>query len=381
MYISFVLPHRFLAGKCHKFNPEVDEFGAGEMPLLLDLMEQRLEEIVSDPINFVDKEFMMSVFDTIKLNSPSFDEYMKYLLENKKSKNWDGTEEFVRMKQFVDELFDPQDETNQHTTELTIEFGTVAAKAWLDEFRKTGSGKNTYKYLRSADGESAYDKFEKEELDKFIWKQATNNPSEEGWGIASGEYFGKTTILGGNTAAIAMAKYNKPFHIDHKYPQNNGWFHQLPYELQRALLAMAIHLWKLVRLEERRKISLQSEYKRIEREQKFNAKILAASEKYMKRVVFLYKYKSGCRWTTGAQARSIFHSLSSDTKKLEAVKDQILMRTLGCGWKHLYPQWQVDNRKRTADELLEHLITVVMEYENSAKAIVLPSVSVKFVSR
>ena len=83
-----------------------------------------------------------------------------------------------------------------------------------------------------------------------------------------------------------MAKYNKPFHIDHKYPQNNGWFHKLPYELQRALLAMAIHLWKLVRLEERRKISLQSEYKRIEREQKFNAKILAASEKYMKRVVF-----------------------------------------------------------------------------------------------
>ena len=42
---------------------------------------------------------------------------------------------------------------------------------------------------------------------------------------------------------------------------------------------MAIHLWKLVRLDERRKISLQSEYKNIEREQKFNAKILAASEK------------------------------------------------------------------------------------------------------
>ena len=57
------------------------------------------------------------------------------------------------------------------------------------------------------------------------------------------------------------------------------------------------------------------------------------------------------------------------------------MRTLGCGWKHLYPQWQVDNRKRTADELLEHLITVVMEYEKSAKAIVPPSVSVKLVSR
>ena len=39
--------------------------------------------------------------------------------------------------------------------------------------------------MRSTDSESAYDKFEKEELDKFIWKQATNNPSEEGWGIAS----------------------------------------------------------------------------------------------------------------------------------------------------------------------------------------------------
>ena len=64
-----------------------------------------------------------------------------------------------------------------------------------------------------------------------------------------------------------MAKYNKPFHIDTDNPENNGWFHQLPYELQRALLAMAIHLWKLVRLEERRKISLQSEYKRIELEQ------------------------------------------------------------------------------------------------------------------
>ena len=43
MYIAFVLPHRFLAGKCQEFDQDVDKFHAGYMPQVLDTMESKLE--------------------------------------------------------------------------------------------------------------------------------------------------------------------------------------------------------------------------------------------------------------------------------------------------------------------------------------------------
>ena len=281
----------------------------------------------------------------------------------------------------MEELFDPKDETNKKTTNLTMEFGKIAAQAWLDEFRKKGNGKNTFKYLQSTDGELAFDKFNAEELEKFINLLANNNPSEEAWGIASAEYFGKTSILGGNTAAIAMSKYNKPFHIDHKNPNNNGWFHKLPKELQTSLLAMALHLWNLIRAQERQKIDSQKEYKKMEHEGKIAAKIIGASEAYKKRVVLLHRYKSDFPWKTGSEARAVFHSLSTDGKRLKAVKDQIQMRTIGCGWKHLHTNWQVNNVKKTASELLEYFIDTVLVYENSQDATVPTISSLKLPSR
>ena len=177
---------------------------------------------------------MMKVFDTYKSNIQTFREYTQYLFEDKMSPNFDKSDKINRLKEYVEELFDPKDETNKKTTKLTMEFGKIAAQAWLDEFRKKGNGKNTFKYLQSTDGELAFDKFNAKELEKFINLLANNNPSEEGWGIASAEYFGKTSILGGNTAAIAMSKYNKPFHIDHKDPNNHGWSKK---EFERKLSA------------------------------------------------------------------------------------------------------------------------------------------------
>ena len=190
MYVAFVLPHWFLAEKCQDFDQDVDKFHAGHMPRLLDTMESKLEEIVSDPSNFVKKDFMMKVFDTYKSSIQTFREYIQYLFEDKMSPNFDKSDKINRLKEYVEELFDPKDETNKKTTKLTMEFGKIAAQAWLDEFRKKGNGKNTFKYLQSTDGELAFDKFNAEELEKFINLLANNNPSEEGWGIASAEYFG-----------------------------------------------------------------------------------------------------------------------------------------------------------------------------------------------
>ena len=84
----------------------------------------------------------------------------------------------------------------------------------------------------------------------------------------------------------------------------------------------------------------------MEGEGKIAAKIIAASDAYKKRVVLLHRYKSGIPWKTGSEARAVFHSLSTNGKRLKAVKDQIRMRTIGCGWKHLHTNWQVNNVKK-----------------------------------
>ena len=65
------------------------------MPRLLDTMESKLEEIVSDPSKFLKKDFMMKVFDTYKSEIQTFREYIQYLFEDKMSPNFDKSDKII----------------------------------------------------------------------------------------------------------------------------------------------------------------------------------------------------------------------------------------------------------------------------------------------
>ena len=59
-------------------------------------------------------------------------------------------------------------------------------------------------------------------------------------------------------------------------------------------------------------------------------------------------------------AQFLFNQLASKTAQLEAVKEQILIRYIGCGWKEAYHAWSLNERPYTADELFQHFIETVL---------------------
>ena len=212
VYVSLVLPHRFLSGKCHLFN---SRFNAMYMPKVLDTMEDGLEEIVREPTKFLDKEFMQNMFSEFHETAPELEKYIEYILHQKKSMTVNKLDRIYGINEYVSELFDPQDETNQETHELTIVLGKRWTKVWLDEFRNTGTGKNTHKYLSSAGGVWSADTLSDDEISKYDGTQATNNVSEKGLGIKTGQIQTHNMILFTNASVIALAKFNKSFALDH----------------------------------------------------------------------------------------------------------------------------------------------------------------------
>jgi len=52
--------------------------------------------------------------------------------------------------------------------------------------------------------------------------------------------------------------------------------------------------------------------------------------------------------------------LKFENRRLEAIKEQILIRYLGCGWEDAHHPWSKDHHQFTSAELLEHLCEVVI---------------------
>ncbi len=55
-----------------------------------------------------------------------------------------------------------------------------------------------------------------------------------------------------------------------------------------------------------------------------------------------------------------FAKLPNKTQKLKYVKEQILIRYLGLGWVEAYHPWSKDGYTYTAEDLLKHLVDVVI---------------------
>ena len=189
-----------------------------------------------------------------------------------------------------------QDETNQETHELTKVLGKRWAKVWLDEFRNTGTGKNTHKYLSSAGGVWSADTLSDDEISKYDGTQATNNVSEKGLGIKTGQIQTHNMISFTNASAIAMAKFNKAFALDHKDKKKNGYYSTLKKELQVSLFALSMSLVPTVRQEEHYKIEKQQEYKRIQQEVEVARRRKKATKEYEDRLYHWLLYKSDYRW-------------------------------------------------------------------------------------
>ena len=136
-----------------------------------------------------------------------------------------------------------------------------------------------------------------------------------------------------------------------------------------------------VRQEEHYKIEKQQEYKRIQQEVEVARRRKKATKEYEDRLYYWLLYKSDYRWETAKEARTEFKDLPSKTQQLKAVKLQINMRVLGCGWDDLYPKWTDKGCVKTPDELLEHLCTNVIPFDRQNQEKVPPKPKIKLPSK
>merc|ERR1712177_184759 len=88
LYLSIVLPVRWLAAKTHKLSHcEVKGFpwGVRSMGLVVDNLYAKFHELKEHPNKIIDEGFMMGLFDEITDKIEEYQKFNKYMYEDKKS--------------------------------------------------------------------------------------------------------------------------------------------------------------------------------------------------------------------------------------------------------------------------------------------------------
>ena len=180
LYLSIVLPVRWLAAKTHKLsNCEVKGFpwGVRSMGLVVDVLYAKCNDLIEDPTKIIDEGFMMGLFDDITDNIPDYQKFKKYMYEDKKSLFIARVgNKVVPFRLLKDELFNPQDNDNQATNDLMPELGKITAKAIIDDFEH--KLKVTRHYVSAIGGRLSWDVVTAKEKHALVKKRATNDSAE-----------------------------------------------------------------------------------------------------------------------------------------------------------------------------------------------------------
>ena len=144
-----------------------------------------------------------------------------------------------------------------------------------------------------------------------------------------------------------------------------GTYHMLPPELQRTAIIAA----KENAGENRQKFDValkdQFEKRRRKEEIALEKKYENASEDYIVAIYLFEQYDSPRCWLTAEVSERVYSDLNSETRRLAAVKEQILIRYLGLGWEEAYHAWSGGGTTFTSKKLLKHLVDVVIPLVDS----------------
>jgi hypothetical protein len=136
---------------------------------------------------------------------------------------------------------------------------------------------------------------------------------------------------------------------------NDGAYFKLtPYE-RESLVAYALCSAPAVRREEKVQLNNQREAKHEKKQLLRQKKMLACQKEYGNKLTYIEMANSPVFWKTKPIAKREFKNLPSETARLNAVKEQIRIRTIGFGWKDLHHPWSKEGHTYTANELLQYL--------------------------
>ena len=85
-----------------------------------------------------------------------------------------------------------------------------------------------------------------------------------------------------------------------------------------------------------------------------------ATDDYIVVICFNEKYHPPRCWLTLEVAAKFYSALGSETARLAAVKEQILIRYLGLGWELAHHAWSEGGRTLYSEEFYKNLVEVVI---------------------
>jgi len=184
------------------------------------------------------------------------------------------------------------------------------------------------------------------------------------------EHYG--TICIDHSAAEGQTRSNNDFGRGHrdlvtgKRTKNKvgyitiGSFHELPPELKESLIQWAREYARRNKQDFDLWLNRQKALRRKKEVEKLEKEYADATEDYIVAIYFFEQYSSPRCWKTVTDTREEYGRLSSESPRLEAVKEQILIRYLGLGWSAAHHPWSTSGREFSSNELLEHLVNVVI---------------------
>ena len=374
LHIAICVPTRWLAGKTHELKEY--NFGYYDMGKALDLMETAFESVLNDGSLIYDEEFMMnSIFAEISAEVDPFREYLQYVWVEKSGYTVAGPrdETVLPIDELRAALFYPTRADIMQTNDLCSELGVVCSVAFLKEFRDTT--KATHNYLSSIDGQYSLKVISSDMREAGLGKEASNSTSESDFASAKQAVKDYGTLRLDSAAAAGMTRTNDDFGRCHNLLINiskkdtntmntkRGTLFDLPKELIRSLFYAARKGAPRLRKRHDDALNILNEAKL---DKLKTAQLNNAEKAVEENIVAMNYYEIGVserRWKSPREATTIYNQLGSESARLKAVKEQIMIRRLGFGWEDCAHQWSSKGHTYSSRELLNFLKSTVLPIE------------------
>jgi len=203
-------------------------------------------------------------------------------------------------------------------------------------------------------------------------KEASNSISESNHASSSYDLYLSKTIRLDHAAAVGQSRANNDFGRGHealvtgrsavggKREREYGAFHTMPIELQQSIIQAGKESAKRMRKAHDDDLKIMNEEKSRKAEIAMEKKLDETQKEYIDAIECYEQYHSPRCWMTVEDAKNIYNALGSESARLKAVQEQILIRFLGLGWEKAHHPWSKDSVAFTSKQLLAHLMNVVI---------------------
>ena len=366
VYLSCMLPLRWLAGKTHTLAQY--GWGARSMSRALNVFLAKLDQIHLNPLQFLSEMFMMNLFQEIMDDLPPFQEYWTHLFE-KRRMNAVSRKSGARLMGLArarEELFFPTKKTNRECEprlRILIPVFTACVRGEMRDKKKA-----CWRNIDESDSVMCYKNCKDTIEALLLGHKAVNDDSERALGMTTRNVQRGNNVLLSNAAEEAGINFNNafkrplPVHGKEKGDRSQGIFHEFSPELIDAILIAGVENAPSTRVRNNEDLERQ-EASRLRKEEFAKRKGMEKAKKELVRAYMYYDmWKTEACWkgdpTVVAQK---VRKLSTDNKKRDALKANISIRVKGFGWTDYHITWTHKRVKRIIRELSNHLRKIIRE--------------------